>query len=108
MTMSRRGAPPQTSVREGAKTKRNKITRSRNESKAPDPLAVGRDYIKRGWNPIPYDYGTKSPRDDGWQRQKITDANVHERFTSASKTSACSLARSRMVLLTSISIAARQ
>ncbi len=82
MTMSRRGAPPQTSVREGAKTKQNKITRSRNESKAPDPLAVARDYIKRGWNPIPYDYGTKSPRDDGWQRQKITDANVHERFNS--------------------------
>jgi Bifunctional DNA primase/polymerase, N-terminal len=50
--------------------------------KPPDPLAVARDYLKRGWHPIPYDYGTKSPRNDGWQRQKITDANVHERFNS--------------------------
>ena len=55
---------------------------SGNRRKAPDPLAIARDYLKRGWHPIPYDYGTKSPRDDGWQRQKITDANVHERFNS--------------------------
>jgi hypothetical protein len=41
---------------------------------------LARDYLRRGWQPVPIDRGQKRPRDNAWQSLAITDANVEDHF----------------------------
>jgi hypothetical protein len=36
-------------------------------------LLAALDYIRRGWNPVPLEYGTKKPIGDKWQNRIITE-----------------------------------
>lgn len=47
------------------------------------PLEVARDYIARGWSPVPIPYKEKRPTGDGWQRRRITAENVQEHFNGS-------------------------
>jgi hypothetical protein len=43
-------------------------------------LDVARDYIRRGWNPVPIPHGFKGPRTGGWQLVTVTPQNVTQYF----------------------------
>jgi hypothetical protein len=43
-------------------------------------LDVARDYIRRGWNPVPIPHGSKGPRSRDWQLVTITPENVTQYF----------------------------
>ena len=43
-------------------------------------LDVARDYIRRGWNPVPIPHGSKGPRTRDWQLVTITPENVTQYF----------------------------
>jgi hypothetical protein len=43
-------------------------------------LDIARDYIGRGWNPVPIHYRMKGPTGKGWNLLTITEANVAKYF----------------------------
>lgn len=43
-------------------------------------LDVVRDYLRRGWSPIPVPIRSKKPVIDAWQRLRITEDEVHQYF----------------------------
>ena len=45
-------------------------------------LDIARDYIGRGWNPVPIPRGLKGPRTCDWQLVTITPENVTQHFNS--------------------------
>jgi hypothetical protein len=53
------------------------VTTSRADN---NPLDIARDYIARGWNPIPIPYRAKGPTGDEWGKLRITDENVEQFF----------------------------
>jgi len=44
-------------------------------------VELARDYLRRGWQPVPIDRGQKMPRDKAWQSLAITEANVEDYFS---------------------------
>ena len=36
-------------------------------------IEIARDYINRGWQPIPVPAGTKNPNRNGWQNERYTE-----------------------------------
>ncbi len=43
-----------------------------------------RDYVKRGWAPVPIPYGEKAPRTKGWQHIRIREAELPSYFGTES------------------------
>ena len=41
---------------------------------------IAREYLRRGWHPVPVEIRQKKPRDKAWQSLAITKANVEEYF----------------------------
>ena len=48
----------------------------------PNACEIARDYISRGWSPIPIPYGKKCPRIKGWTELSVTDENVQHYFNA--------------------------
>src|SRR5215471_11355626 len=48
-----------------------------------NPLATARNYIKRGWNPVPVSRRTKKPFEKAWQKLRATEKTVTSRFSKA-------------------------
>jgi putative DNA primase/helicase len=44
-------------------------------------LAAARDYISRGWQPVPIPSKSKSPKITAWQTLSVTEANVDQYFS---------------------------
>ena len=47
-----------------------------------DAISIARNYISRGWNPVPIPHRAKGPRCNGWQRLHVTLDNVEKYFNS--------------------------
>ena len=47
------------------------------------PLDTARQYLQRGWKPIPIPGGMKGPRSNDWQLMPVTPENVSEYFNGA-------------------------
>src|ERR1700745_828987 len=45
-------------------------------------VELARDYLRRGWQPVPIDRGQKRPRDNAWQSLGITEANIEDYFSN--------------------------
>jgi hypothetical protein len=41
---------------------------------------LARDYLRRGWQPVPIDRGQKKPRNNAWQSLAIIEANLERYF----------------------------
>ena len=41
---------------------------------------VARNYVERGWSPIPVPYGEKAPNKAGWQKLRISKMAVDTHF----------------------------
>src|SRR5688572_84736 len=48
-------------------------------------LELARDYLGRGWAPIPIPAGEKGPRIKGWQHLRITAAEAARYFNGAAQ-----------------------
>jgi|GEM_PF-804216 len=46
----------------------------------PAPLHVARDYLARGWQPVPVAAADKRPAIPGWQRLRLTDTDLPRHF----------------------------
>jgi Bifunctional DNA primase/polymerase, N-terminal len=46
-------------------------------------VTIARDYLKRGWNPIPVSRQTKKPIGYGWQHRRLTEETVAAVFNRA-------------------------
>lgn len=49
-------------------------------SRKRDRLAAARDYIRRGWRPVPIPAASKSPKIASWQTLSVNEANVDQYF----------------------------
>lgn len=47
------------------------------------PLAVARDYIRRGWAPVPIPFREKGPRLNGWGRLRLNGLTAPDHFSAA-------------------------
>lgn len=45
-----------------------------------DAADVARDFLQRGWKPVPVPINQKAPRNNAWQTLPITEANVEHNF----------------------------
>lgn len=52
-------------------------------SRFPDPLGVARDYVARGWRPIPIPFLHKGPQLKGWPKLQVTPDNIAKYFDSS-------------------------
>ena len=44
------------------------------------PVEIAKDYIRRGWSPVPVPFRAKFPPITGWQNLRVTDNNVDDHF----------------------------
>ena len=55
---------------------KTKAKAARNEA----VLTAARNYLDRGWQPVPIPYGEKAPKEPDWQHLAITPDNVEDYF----------------------------
>ena len=46
-------------------------------------LDIARDYLNRGWAPVPVPHRTKVPVVEGWPKLRVTEASLREHFNGA-------------------------
>ncbi len=46
----------------------------------PTALETATNYLRRGWQPIPVAHGSKNPNFSGWQKLKLTEADLPNHF----------------------------
>ena len=59
------------------------MTESARKPERPNELAkiVAREYLQRGWKPIPIGTGRKAPSDNEWQKDPTTEKNLARKFS---------------------------
>jgi hypothetical protein len=58
------------------------VLKKKKEKSTFDAAEVAREYLDRGWRPVPIDVRQKKPRDSAWQSLTVTEENAEEFFES--------------------------
>ena len=55
-------------------------TDQKHNVRKPSAITIARDYVRRGWKPVPVPVNKKNPTTTEWQKTEITLANVEQHF----------------------------